>query len=114
MKLYNREQFLGLPAGVVFAKYQPCIFGDWQIKGDTWTANFIAQPLASIDTSTFDSHPDACFSFEATGEAGVDYYDLCRDGLFEYKQLYAVLEAHEVRGLIERLEQTLVDGYDAL
>ncbi len=102
MKLYTREEFLRLPAGVVFATYQPCIFGDWQIKGNTWAADFITQPLAAIDTSIFDTHSDACFSFEATGEANIDYYNLCRDGLFEHKQLYAVLDAHEVRGLMNK------------
>jgi hypothetical protein len=35
MKLYNRQEFLALPAGVVFAKYEPCCFGAFQIKGDS-------------------------------------------------------------------------------
>jgi hypothetical protein len=111
MKLLNLKQFRELPNGVVFAKYSTCNFEEWQIKSDTWESDFLSQPLLDIDSDTFGNHVDACLSFDSIKEAGVDFHNVGRDGLFEAKQLFAVLEKHEVRGLIERLEQTLVEGY---
>lgn len=109
MKLYNRQEFLALPSGVVFAKYEPCCFDQWQIKGDTWLPNdYLDQEL----TDLYDEHYEACLDFEEKRTANVDFHDWCRDGLYEDKQLYAVLEAHEVRGLIARLQETLEEGYD--
>ena len=57
MKLLNRQQFLAQPSGIVFAKYEPCCFEPWQIKGDTVIPNdFRVQDFVEIDSSTFDEH----------------------------------------------------------
>ena len=112
MKLYTREEFLGLPAGVIFAKYEPCCFGAFQIKGDTLQYNdFNYQELVNINSNLWDEYADACLEMEQTKTASVDFYDWCRDGLFEPKQLFAVLDASEVMGLIARLRETLEEGY---
>ena len=112
MKLYNRKQFLELPSGVVFAKYEPCYFDQLQIKGDTWLPNdYLDQELVTINTDLYDEHYEACLDFEEKKTASVDFHDWCRDGLYEDKQLYAVLDASEVRGLISRLQETLKEGY---
>ena len=113
MKLYNRQEFLALPAGVVFAKYEPCCFGSWQIKGNTLTYNdFNYQELVNINSDLYDEYCDACFEMQDAKIANVDFHDWRRDGLFEPKQLFAVLDASEVRGLIARLQETLEEGYD--
>lgn len=115
MKLYNRQEFLALPSGVVFAKYEPCYFDQLQIKGDTLQPNdYQDQELVTINDDLYDDYSEACFDFMEKKTANVDFYNWSRDGLYEDKQLYAVLEVHEVRGLIERLQQTLIEGYDAI
>lgn len=113
MRLYTRKEFLALPAGIVFAKYEPCYFDQWQIKGDTMPPNdYQDQEFVTINTDLYNGeHYQACLDFEEKKTANVDFYDWCRDGLFEDKQLFAVLEAHEVRGLIQRLQETLDEGY---
>ena len=113
MKLYNRQEFLALPAGVVFAKYEPCYFDQWQIKGDTWLPNdYLDQELVTINTDLYNGeHYEACLNFEEKKTANVDFHNWCRDGLFEDKQLFAVLESHEVYALIARLQETLEEGY---
>ncbi len=112
MKLYTREEFLRLPAGVVFAEYESCSFGAFQIKGDTLTYNdYREQNLVEINDDLYDEYFEACLDFEEKKTANVDFYDWRRNGLYESNQLYAVLEAHEVRGLVNRLQETLQEGY---
>ena len=111
MKLYNRQEFLALPAGVVFAKYEPHCFEQWQIKGDTVTPNdFRYQPFIDVggeDQELWEAYEE----LDENKNVKVDFYSWYKDGLYEDDMLFAVLEKHEVCGLIERLEQTLVDGY---
>ena len=112
MKLYTREEFLRLPAGVVFAKYEPHSFGEWQIKGDTLTYNdFNYQDFVNINTDFYGEHYEACLDFEEKKTANVDFYDWRRDGCYEADMLFAVLESHEVYSLIARLCETLEEGY---
>jgi hypothetical protein len=50
VKLINRTEFLALPAGTVYAKWEPCCFGELQIKGDSTDYNdFWYQSLIEID-----------------------------------------------------------------
>ncbi len=113
MKLYTREEFLRLPAGVVFAKYEPQCFGEWQIKGETLSCNdFNYQEFISLDTNPFDAWYDACSSFETGKQGDVDFYNWHRDGLYEGAEvMFAVLNSDEVRGLITRLQETLKGYY---
>jgi hypothetical protein len=112
MRLYTRQEFLALPAGVVFAKYEPHSFGEWQIKGSTLQYNdFNYQDFVNINTDFYDEHWEACEDFVANKTANVDFYDWRRDGYYEADMLFAVLESHEVYGLIARLYETLEEGY---
>ena len=112
MKLYTRKEFLALPAGVVFAKYEPCCFGEFQIKGSTLQYNdFNYQEFVSLNTDAFDAYDEACESFEAGKQGDVDFYDWRRDGLYEPDQLFAVLNSDEVRGLVKRLQEALQETY---
>lgn len=113
MKLYNRQEFLALPAGAVFAKYEPHCFGEFQIKGSTLPYNdFNYQEFVSLNTDAFEDWCEACESFEAGKQGDIDFYDWRRDGLYETDEiLFAVLNSDEVRGLILRLANTLDEGY---
>ena len=111
MKLLNRQQFLAQPSGIVFAKDDADI-DTFQIKGNTIDENdFNYQPLVSINSDTFEEHHDAVIHLRSVLEAEADFYNWYRDGSYDEKETFVVLEKHEVRGLIERLEQTLVEGY---
>ena len=35
MRIVNRAEFISMPAGTVFAKYEPCFFEHLQIKGES-------------------------------------------------------------------------------
>ena len=111
MKLYNRKQFLALPSGVVFTKDDADI-DSFQIKGNTLGENdFNYQPLVSINSHEFHEHHAAVLSLRITSQGTADFYNWYREGSYDTEGTFAVLESHEVRGLIDRLEQAWVEGY---
>jgi hypothetical protein len=106
MKIIDRKTFLSLPAGVLYSKYAPCVFGDLQIKGDTVGQNdFYTQQIAdSIKCHDSGEFVDILSMAEESGESfDLDLDIEGRDGLFEDKQKFAVWETADMRALIERL-----------
>ena len=46
MRIVNRTAFLAMPEGTVYAKYQPCFFGELSIKvGNAGSNDFLLQPI---------------------------------------------------------------------
>ncbi|MDF1505786.1 hypothetical protein [Roseisolibacter sp. H3M3-2] len=114
MRIVDREAFLQLPAGTLFAKYEPISFGPLLIKGDTSSADFWVQDLLPWPEGVDDSlqYFDAMEKVAAGGASGpLDFNCEARDGLFDHDQLFAVLDRSDVEALIERLGQALYDGY---
>lgn len=62
MRIVNRQQFLAMPAGTVYAKYEPCSFEDLCIKGDSlpndWFYQQIVDAIDVHDGGQFWSEPD--------------------------------------------------------
>ena len=110
MKIVNLQQFLALPAETLFAKYQPCVFGDWEIKvGNAGQQDFYTQAIngaiAFNDTGEF---VDRLTDAEENGVSiAMDFDTSMRDGLFEDKQLFAIYERPDIEALIARLQRCL-------
>ena len=109
MKIIDRETFLKLPAGTVYSKYEPCVFGDLCIKGDSlkndWAYQSIVDAIDAIDSPVFS---DKLFLSEKTGESiDMDFYCMVRDGLFENDQLFSVWDKKDVIALMNRLSETI-------
>lgn len=110
MKIINRETFLALPAGTVYAKFEPHMFGETCVKGDTvagvdWYYAGLNSPICThndtwADTILFNAMETGC-------SVSLDFETETRDGLFDQEQLFAVWESVDVRQLISRLQQTL-------
>jgi hypothetical protein len=110
MKIVNREDFLKLRAGTLYSKYELCNFGDLLIKGGSlendWCFQQIADAIEAGDTGEF---VDSLAKAKETGESvKMDFDCMGRDGMFEEDQLFAVWEDADVRGLIKRLEETIM------
>lgn len=86
MRIIGLDEFLKMPAGTVYSKYEPVHFWDLAIKGDT---------LAGTADWFYATVSDGDFNTEM------------RDGCFEPAQLFAVWDATEVSALISRLQLTL-------
>jgi hypothetical protein len=113
VRIVDRETFLAMPSDTLFSKYQPCVFEDLCIKGDTLTdsegrsIDFYYQPLFDAVAADSSGHLfDALHRAEITGEGiAMDFECEMRDGLFDQDQLFAVWEAPDVAGLLARLSR---------
>lgn len=121
MKIISRATFLAMPAGTLFSKYEPCVFGELMIKADTivmagsasggdFRYTSVADAINSYSSSDFS---DMLFDAEGNGNSvAMDFEIQSRDAEFEPDQLFAVWERADVAGLIVRLQQALKAGYD--
>lgn len=110
MRIVDRKTFLAMPAGTVFAKYEPCVFGEMLIKGESLPDDFCYQSIVDAIECTSDRDAmEALFQAEHTGMSiPMDFDCQGRDGCFDQDQLFAVFESADVVKLIERLRQALL------
>lgn len=110
MIILDRKAFLALPAGVVFQTYEPCVFGEMQIKGDTWGEDFLVLPMDGMprchDTGSFQS---ACEAMEHGIDIQMDLDSWGRDGYFEEDEKYAVWSREDMAALKKLVDQTLAN-----
>lgn len=110
MKIVNLKTFRALPPNTVFAKYQPCVFEELEIKGETWEHDFLVTSNLSsaIKCSGSGEFRELLDRAEKEGiSLAMDFDTEGRDGCFEDDQLFAVWEEADVRALIERLKLCL-------
>ncbi len=116
MRIVDRQTFLAMPAGTVYAKYEPCCFEELSIKGDTINdlsgraIDFLSQQIVDAvqcrGSDEFFSILDAAQNEGKT--VTFDFNCEGRDGCFDYEQLFSVWDAIDVAALIARLQATLV------
>lgn len=110
MKIVNLETFRKLPPNTLFAKYEPCIFYEFCVKGETWEHDFLVTSdipgsIACVSSGDF-SHK--LHEAELNGTSlPMDFETEGRDGCFEDKQLFAVWEKQDIEQFIERLRKCL-------
>lgn len=115
MNIVSLKEFRSLPEGTVYMKFNPHVFEELCIKGETWEHDFVMTYItqeidakdsgecgAILETAMQDSQYSIKMDFDCYG----------RDGLFEEKQLFAVYEKQDVEGLINALQGCLVTGYN--
>lgn len=109
MKIVDRKTFLAMPEGVVFSKYEPCVFGPLEIKGETWgeAGDFWAQQIADGVAGDLDALLRAKESDESIS---FDFNCQYRDGLHDADQLFAAWEPADIQALIVRLQQSLKES----
>lgn len=105
MRILNRKEFLACPPNTLYSRYQPCIFGALEIKGDTWTNDWLYQPIAdSIACHDSIEHTELLEQSRETGRVlTMDMDCQSRDGCFNEDELFAVWETKDVKALIYRL-----------
>lgn len=114
MKIVDRATLMSLPAGTVFQTFDPIVFGEIMVKGETWPnpnglGDFIQAPLSAIEGDPNQgSWKRLIDADEYVGlEVEMDHDCTSREGMFDPDQLYAVWSADEVRAVAERLLKTL-------
>lgn len=108
MKLLNREQFLKMPAGTIFAKGKPLYFHGLEIKFETTQYN----DYWSLDPAWIDSNDlnEADKYFDEMLTKGASYpmdNGISRDGLFEEDAIFLVWEKNDLVLLKEYIENAI-------
>lgn len=104
MRIYNRQDFMTLPEGVIFAKGKPWYFGSLSIKGGTIIADGKAIDFSYCCLVDIDSHD--------SGEWGQRMEDMLtngasypindsygRDGCFDEEDIFLVYEPADIKRL---------------
>lgn len=109
MRIVNRETFLDMPVGTLFATYEPHVAGELMLfEGRCGTNDFAYQPLIDWpeDCTNSEQWVEAMERAVETGEptAPMDFTGTTRDGLFDEDQLFLVFEPTEKERLIRRLQ----------
>jgi hypothetical protein len=111
MYIVNLTEFRKLPAGTVFCKYHPCVFGELQMKGETWAHDFMCARLTGsvyFERSS-DEISTTLMHAEKTGESfNLEVDGFCRDGYFEDKQLFGIYEEKDLEQLVAVLVTSLL------
>jgi len=110
MNILNREKFLALPPGVLFCKYEPCVFGPLCIKDTNCDENdfFYLDIANAVDVNSTEDFLDQMTEAKDKGVSVRTNFDcVSRDGLFDNDQLFAVWESEDVLGLIKKLMASL-------
>lgn len=119
MRVVDRETFLAMPPGTVFAKFggadgDPSDFftSEIFIKEATCGSDFVVQDLTGQfeGWTGSDSHfaeLDRMVADPAHESPPIDYDSAGRDGLFDRNQRYAVWSVEDHRRLIARLQEAL-------
>lgn len=113
MKIVNRKEFLEMPRGTVYSKYEPTIFDELCVKmsdsedgwGNDWiylslTDGFIKGTEHDVGDLIGLEH----FEFDMEGTV--------RDGLFDNDQLFAVYDENDILKLIAKLTYFFLEKSD--
>lgn len=120
MKIVNREEFLRLPSGTIYAEYDNYIFESLSIKGDSlFSAPGKLDCIGDFYLIDIASSVDAVCSEDLWGKLRemasdgasfpVDLKTATRDGEYEDGQLYAVWEKEDIQSLIAVLQKSLLN-----
>jgi hypothetical protein len=111
MKIVKRKEFLALPEGVVYSKYQPCIIDGVYMKGETRGNNWIYQDL--IDSVDIGKGEERYYVVENSREGKpfkMDYYCMDGDGMYEEDQEFMIYDHMDVKRFAMQLVK-IADEY---
>jgi hypothetical protein len=114
MRIVNRDEFLKMPIGTLFSKYEPCIVHELLIKGESliWEDgnDFIYNPISdAIKHGGSDDFANKLYDAQENGtNLTMDFDDNnMRDGCFDYDQLFAIWTKEDLKQLIDKLTSCL-------
>ena len=108
MIIVDFHDFIRMPAGTVYAPYEPCVFGDFAIKTDTgyevigYDGKRYWDFLGSMPLHPNFADDDHVAFDKGVYETEMSVYDTAACD-FDEEELFAVLEPHEVKRLINSL-----------
>lgn len=108
MRIVNREQFLALPAGTLYQKYEPCYTqGAIEIKQESLYNDWYALSLDGVISLGSNNSGELYESLERMEMRGasypIDLNTVSRDGLYNEDQLFLIWGRSDVEQLSAKL-----------
>lgn len=108
MKIVKLKEFLALPQGTIFAKYEPRTIGELQIKGESLDHDdFYCADFSCIEANDSGELDDRLENMENNGGEYPLQVIEGRDGLYEKDQLFMVYDNNDVALIIKHLSTLL-------
>lgn len=98
-----------MPEGTIFSKFEFCVFGDLEIKGETLGNDYVFQSIVdAVKCERSEEFSSILFRAVKTGASfELDFDCTNRDGCFDADQLFAVWDLEDVIKLIARIQLAL-------
>lgn len=110
MRVVNRKEFLEMPPGTLYRKFEPVVFDELSVKLETLKTNdWVYIDLTEPDT--YDEFSEFYFNRSQDGEPfRIDYEVSSRDGFYDDEQLFIVYDQEDLKQLIRFLWKLLDDN----
>lgn len=106
MKIVNRETFLSLPGGTLYAEYRPCYTEGPYIKGRTVNGNdYEYADLISPEVEDGCEYLDVFAEMQDNGTNVPIEITTVRDAMFNKRAMFAIYDTHDIGLLIEALSE---------
>lgn len=99
MKLVNRQQFLALPRGTIYAMGKPWYFDGLQIKGDTCGNDWFYNNLCWIEADNSEQAIERLERMLQNGDSFPMEQAESRDGSFDNDALFLIFEIGDLLDL---------------
>ena len=107
MKIVNRETFLKLPEGTIFAKGKPWYFSGLSIKADSLPNDFIYLDPHWVDAHDSGEAANRLDEMLATGCSYPMQDDFGRDGCFDDEDIFMIFERDDLLKLRDFIDSAL-------
>lgn len=112
MRLYNRQEFMKLPAGTIFAKGKEWYFESIDVKDETCVhegknIDFFVHGLDWVDADSSDQAFERLEDMKTNGTSYPMQNSISRDGCFDEEDLFLVYEKKDLKRLQVMIEKAL-------
>lgn len=114
MKIINLKEFLKLPEGTVYVKFDPVIFDELSVKESSISnLDWIYSPIVNVDAiDSTDIYGITNKSLVEGSSFNLDINSTTREGMYDESQLFTVYEKSDVKQLIQKLNESLERAYE--
>ena len=108
MKVLNRQDFMKMPEGTIFAKGKRWYFEQLSFKAGTMSDDFVCLDLCNVDNDSFEQLIDRLEEMLSKGTSyPFDNTGFSRDGCFDEDDLFLVFEKDDLLILRSRIDEAL-------
>lgn len=107
MKCVNRDDFMKLPAGTIYAKGEPWAFGGLCIKADSLETDWVCLDPAMVESHDPSEMDDRLTDMLVNGASYPMVSSFGRDGYFNMDDIFLVLEKNDLLVLQEYVSQAI-------